>query len=82
MVNNTSLTPIKQQIIDGDIDWTFTKEWLNHNPTDAPCSAKLSKRQGARLKKCNFIYPTIDIQQRNYPRLYPLGKIPCIECKI
>ncbi|PKY60875.1 hypothetical protein RhiirA4_485086 [Rhizophagus irregularis] len=52
MVNNTSLTPIKQQIIDG-----------------------------ARLKKCNFIYPTIDIQQRNYPRLYPLGKIPCIGCK-
>ncbi|PKC00477.1 hypothetical protein RhiirA5_428123 [Rhizophagus irregularis] len=65
MVNNTSLTPIKQQIIDGDIDWTFTKEWLNHNPTDAPCSAKLSKRQGARLKKCNFIYPTIDIQQQH-----------------
>ncbi|PKK60328.1 hypothetical protein RhiirC2_719193 [Rhizophagus irregularis] len=52
MVNNTSLTPIKIQIIDGDIDWTFTKEWLNHNPTDAPCSAKLSKRQGARKIAC------------------------------
>ncbi|CAB5179822.1 hypothetical protein RhiirA5_409880 [Rhizophagus irregularis] len=30
---------------------------------------------------CNFIYPSIDVQQRNYPRLYPLGNIPCIECQ-
>ncbi|PKC55943.1 hypothetical protein RhiirA1_474771 [Rhizophagus irregularis] len=80
MVNNKALSPIKQQIIDGDIDWTFTKEWLNSNDQDALCSAKLSKQQGNRIKKCNFIYPTIDIQQCNYPRLYPLGSIPCIEC--
>ncbi|PKC11478.1 hypothetical protein RhiirA5_413071 [Rhizophagus irregularis] len=33
-----------------------------------------------KIKKCNFIYPTIDIQQRNYPCLYPLGAIPCVEC--
>ncbi|PKC67085.1 hypothetical protein RhiirA1_458847 [Rhizophagus irregularis] len=80
MVNNKALSPIKQQIIDGDIDWSFTKEWLNSNDQDVACSAKLSKQQGNRIKKCNFIYPTIDIQQRNYPRLYPLGSIPCIEC--
>ncbi|CAB4473563.1 unnamed protein product [Rhizophagus irregularis] len=80
MVNNKALSPIKQQIIDGDIDWTFTKEWLNSNDHDALCSIKLSKQQGNRIKKCNFIYPTIDIQQRNYPHLYPLGNIPCIEC--
>ncbi|EXX57708.1 uncharacterized protein OCT59_029798 [Rhizophagus irregularis] len=80
MVNNKALSPIKQQIIDGDIDWTFTKEWLNFNDQDVPCSAKLSKQQGSRIKKCNFIYPTIDIQQRNYPRLYPIGSISCIEC--
>ncbi|GBC43331.2 hypothetical protein GLOIN_2v1780593 [Rhizophagus irregularis DAOM 181602=DAOM 197198] len=36
MVNNKALSPIKQQIIDGDIDWTFTKEWLNSNDQDAP----------------------------------------------
>ncbi|UZO00373.1 uncharacterized protein OCT59_011507 [Rhizophagus irregularis] len=41
---------------------------------------KVSKQQGNRIKKCNFIYLTIDIQQRNYPRLYSLGSIPCIEC--
>ncbi|PKK64046.1 hypothetical protein RhiirC2_788034 [Rhizophagus irregularis] len=80
MVNNKALSPIKQQIIDGDIDWTFTKEWLNSNDHDAPCSIKLSKQQGNRIKKCNFIYPMIDIQQRNYSHLYPLGSIPCIEC--
>ncbi|PKB98759.1 hypothetical protein RhiirA5_403839 [Rhizophagus irregularis] len=28
MVNNKALSPIKQQIIDGDIDWTFTKECI------------------------------------------------------
>ncbi|CAB4437487.1 unnamed protein product [Rhizophagus irregularis] len=81
MINNKALAPIKEQILNGDIDWTFTKEWLNYNPSDAPCSAKLSKEQGNKKKKCNFIYPTIDIQQRNYPRLYPLGRIPCVECK-
>ncbi|UZO07890.1 uncharacterized protein OCT59_028160 [Rhizophagus irregularis] len=51
MVNNKALSPIKQQIIDGDIDWTFTKEWLNSNDQDAPCSTKLSKQQGNRIKK-------------------------------
>ncbi|PKK81004.1 hypothetical protein RhiirC2_767528 [Rhizophagus irregularis] len=80
MINNKALTPIKKQILDGDIDWTFTKEWLNHNNSDAPCSITLSKQQGNKIKKCNFIYLTIDIQQRNYPRLYPLSSIPCIQC--
>ncbi|EXX59851.1 hypothetical protein RirG_185290 [Rhizophagus irregularis DAOM 197198w] len=55
-------------------------EWLNSNDHDALCSIKVSKQQGNRIKKCNFIYLTIDIQQRNYPRLYSLGSIPCIEC--
>ncbi|GBC32282.2 ribonuclease H-like domain-containing protein [Rhizophagus irregularis DAOM 181602=DAOM 197198] len=58
----------------------LVKEWLQHNPTDALCGAKLSKIQGNKIKKCNFIYPTIDIQQRNYPRLYPIGNIPCKDC--
>ncbi|PKK58683.1 hypothetical protein RhiirC2_795928 [Rhizophagus irregularis] len=80
MINNKALIPIKKQIMDGAIDWTFTKEWLNHNNSDAPCSINLSKYQGNKIKKCNFIYPTIDIQQRNYPRLYPLGSISCIQC--
>ncbi|PKK72655.1 hypothetical protein RhiirC2_776945 [Rhizophagus irregularis] len=80
MINNKALTPIKKQILDGEIDWTFTKEWLNHNNSDALCSINLSKQQGNKIKKCNFIYPTIDIQQRNYPHLYPLGSIPCIQC--
>ncbi|PKY30918.1 hypothetical protein RhiirB3_448241 [Rhizophagus irregularis] len=32
MINNSSLKPIKSQLINGDIDWSFTKEWINHNP--------------------------------------------------
>ncbi|PKC57933.1 hypothetical protein RhiirA1_471729 [Rhizophagus irregularis] len=80
MINNKALIPIKKQILDGEIDWTFTREWLNYNNSDAPCSINLSKYHGNKIKKCNFIYPTIDIQQRNYPRLYPLGIIPCIQC--
>ncbi|CAB4492835.1 unnamed protein product [Rhizophagus irregularis] len=48
--------------------------------TDGSVHIKVSKQQGNRIKKCNFIYLTIDIQQRNYPRLYSLGSIPCIEC--
>ncbi|GET60508.1 ribonuclease H-like domain-containing protein [Rhizophagus irregularis DAOM 181602=DAOM 197198] len=61
-------------------DWSFTREWINTNPLDTPCSAKLSKIQGNKIKKLNFAHPTIDIQQRNYPRLYPRGIIPCVEC--
>ncbi|CAB4410638.1 unnamed protein product [Rhizophagus irregularis] len=81
LINNSSLSPIKEQIINGDIDWTFTHEWINSNPLDSP-DAKLSRIQGSKIKKCNFIYPTADIQQRNYPRLYPSGNIPCINCNI
>jgi hypothetical protein len=82
MINNSSLKPIKSQLINGDIDWSFTKEWINHNPFDAPCSEKLSKIQSTKLKKINFIYPTVDIQQRNYPLLYPGGQIPYVKCNI
>ncbi|GET58235.1 ribonuclease H-like domain-containing protein [Rhizophagus irregularis DAOM 181602=DAOM 197198] len=70
MINNSSLS-LKVQIIHGDIDWNLTREWINFNPLDSPTSAK-----GSKIKKCNFIYPTADIQQRNYPRLYPSGNIP------
>ena len=80
MINNSALSPIKEQTINGDIDWTFTCKWINSNPLDSPIDAKLSRIQGSKIKKCNFIYPTADIQQRNYPRLYPSGNIPCIEC--
>ncbi|PKC16757.1 hypothetical protein RhiirA5_406641 [Rhizophagus irregularis] len=34
LVNNISLKPIEQHILDGRIDWTFTKQWMNFNPTD------------------------------------------------
>lgn len=61
MINNKALIPIKKQILDGEIDWTFTREWLNYNNSDAPCSINLSKYHGNKIKKCNFIYPTIDI---------------------
>ncbi|PKK68398.1 hypothetical protein RhiirC2_713410 [Rhizophagus irregularis] len=46
---------------------------------EKPTCDKLSKQQGSRLKKLNFIYPTADIQQRNYPKLYP-DRLPCMEC--
>ncbi|RGB29351.1 hypothetical protein C1646_818568 [Rhizophagus diaphanus] len=77
-VNNSSLQPIEQQILEDDIDWEYTKKWINYNPLDAPAHAKLSKFQCSRIKK--FIYPTVDIIQWNYPLLYPNNPIPCLEC--
>lgn len=34
----------------------------------------------APLLECNLIYPTADVLQRNYPRLYPNSPILCKEC--
>uniref|UniRef100_U9UDK3 Uncharacterized protein n=1 Tax=Rhizophagus irregularis (strain DAOM 181602 / DAOM 197198 / MUCL 43194) TaxID=747089 RepID=U9UDK3_RHIID len=80
MINNSKLKLIEQSLTDDDIDWNFTHEWINSNPLGTPCSAKLSKIQGNKMKKCNFTHPTNDIQQRNYLRLYPRVIIPCVKC--
>ncbi|CAB4408346.1 unnamed protein product [Rhizophagus irregularis] len=37
---------------------------------------------GSRIKKSNFIYPTLDTLQRNYPKLYPVNALLCKECNI
>ncbi|PKB99820.1 hypothetical protein RhiirA5_429120 [Rhizophagus irregularis] len=79
-VNNSSLSPINHQITHGDIDWYYTKYWINHNPTDIPTSSKLRNIQSSKIKKSTFNYPTGNILQRNYPDLYPLGRINCTEC--
>ncbi|PKK65131.1 hypothetical protein RhiirC2_786590 [Rhizophagus irregularis] len=59
MINNSSLRPIKQFIVQDNIDWTFTWEWINNNPLDTPCSEKLSIIQGRKIKKCTFTHPTV-----------------------
>ncbi|PKK65253.1 hypothetical protein RhiirC2_786430 [Rhizophagus irregularis] len=79
-MNNSSLLPINHQITYGDIDWNYTKSWINHNPTDSPTSKRLKNIQSAKIKKATFNYPTGDILQRNYLNLYPLGQINCTEC--
>ncbi|CAB4485566.1 unnamed protein product [Rhizophagus irregularis] len=81
LVNNTSLKPIHEFISNGSIDWSFTRLWIHHNPTDSPTNNRLSIVKGTKIKKSNFIYPTADILQRNYPKLYPKGVIKCVECK-
>ncbi|UZO01746.1 uncharacterized protein OCT59_020257 [Rhizophagus irregularis] len=81
-MNNSSLSPINYQITYGDIDWTYTKQWINSNPFDMPTSSKLSSIQSNKLKKSTFTYPTGNILQRNYPNLYPFGRINCTECSI
>lgn len=79
-MNNLSLNPIEQQIINGQIDWDFTTKWIQSNHTNLPTSEQLSKIQGSHIKKSNFIYPTLDILQKNYPKLYPTYILFCQEC--
>ncbi|CAB4418532.1 unnamed protein product [Rhizophagus irregularis] len=81
-INNSSMLPIKLQITHGHIDWNYTKIWINHNPLDSPTSHKLQALQSEKIKKLNFIYPTGNILQRNYPELYPIGRIKCPECNL
>ncbi|PKK59906.1 hypothetical protein RhiirC2_789883 [Rhizophagus irregularis] len=70
-MNNSSMSPINHQITHGDIDWHYTKQWINFNPTDTPTSTKLRNIQSSKIKKSTFNYPTGNILQRNYPLLYP-----------
>ncbi|RGB40376.1 hypothetical protein C1646_739642 [Rhizophagus diaphanus] len=79
-MNNSSLKPINHLIRDGSIDWSYTKKWINHNPTDTPTSDKLRKIHAEKIKKSTFNYTTGDILRRNYPKLYPPGQILCTNC--
>jgi hypothetical protein len=81
VVSNSSLTLINDHIINRSIDWYFTKLWINYNHYDSPTSEKLACKQGSKIKKANFLYPTLDISQRNYPKLYPNHKLPCTSCQ-
>lgn len=80
MLNNSSLTLIEEDILQGHVDWHFTKLWINFNPFDSPTSEKVSRHLSTKVKKSNFIYPTADILQRNYLRLYLTGPILCPNC--
>lgn len=81
MLNNSSLKPVEQHILNGHIDWTFIQQWMRYNPTNSPTSESLYKKQGSRIKKSNFIHPTLDILQRNYPKLYSTNMLLCKECE-
>ncbi|PKB94967.1 hypothetical protein RhiirA5_386333 [Rhizophagus irregularis] len=79
-MNNSPLFLIRYQITHGQIDWRYTKIWINYNPLETSMSAKLKNIQSAKIKKSNFNYPTGNILQRNYPGLYPSGQINCTNC--
>ncbi|CAB4424299.1 unnamed protein product [Rhizophagus irregularis] len=81
-MNNSSLLPISHQIKHGHIDWEYTKKWINHNPLNSPTSEKLKNLQSEKIKKSSFNYPTGNVLRRNYPDLYPEGRITCTECNL
>ncbi|GBB90580.1 hypothetical protein RclHR1_01760004 [Rhizophagus clarus] len=63
------------------IDWSFTSQWLRKNNNNgAPCSFQNDKTTGHKIKLFAHSLPTADIQQRNYPKLYPAHPILCSEC--
>ncbi|CAB4485285.1 unnamed protein product [Rhizophagus irregularis] len=79
-MNNSSLSSIHYQISHGNINWEYTKLWINYNPLDVPTSKKLRSLQSTKIKRSTFNYPTGNILQRNYPNLYPSGQINCTDC--
>ncbi|GBB89655.1 hypothetical protein RclHR1_16410001 [Rhizophagus clarus] len=63
------------------IDWSSTSQWLRkNNDNSSPCSFQNDKTTGHKIKLYTHLLPTADIQQRNYPRLYPAQPILCSEC--
>ncbi|GES74523.1 ribonuclease H-like domain-containing protein [Rhizophagus clarus] len=65
------------------IDWSSTSNWLRkNNDNGAPCSFHNDKTTGHKIKLYAHLLPTADIQQRNYPRLYPAHPILCSECTV
>jgi hypothetical protein len=81
VVSNSSLMPINNYIINGSIDWYFTKMWINYNLYNSPTCEKLAYKQRFKIKKTNFLYLILDILQRNYLKLYPNIKLPCTFCQ-
>ncbi|GBB88222.1 hypothetical protein RclHR1_14770006 [Rhizophagus clarus] len=58
-----------------------TSRWLKkNNDNGAPCSFSNDKVTGHKIKLFAHILPTADIQQRNYPNLYPQRPLLCTEC--
>ncbi|GES86389.1 ribonuclease H-like domain-containing protein [Rhizophagus clarus] len=63
------------------IDWSSTSQWLRkNNDNGSSCSFQNDKITGYKIKLYMHLLPTADLQQRNYPRLYPSGPILCTEC--
>ncbi|GBC03640.1 hypothetical protein RclHR1_05230002 [Rhizophagus clarus] len=63
------------------VDWIFTSHWLKkNNENGAPCSFPNDKTTGFKIKLYAHLLLSADIQQRNYPDLYPRRPLLCTEC--
>ncbi|GBC02889.1 hypothetical protein RclHR1_04880014 [Rhizophagus clarus] len=51
-----------------------------NNDNGSPCSFHNDKITGHKIKLYAHLLPTADLQQRNYPNLYPFHPILCTEC--
>ncbi|GES98349.1 ribonuclease H-like domain-containing protein [Rhizophagus clarus] len=79
-VNNTSNAYLFNKAKTHLIDWHNTSLWIKRNNDNTICSDLNDKITGFKIKSFNHTLPTSDLQQRNYPNLYPPGPINCTAC--
>ncbi|GBC00144.1 hypothetical protein RclHR1_03760008 [Rhizophagus clarus] len=79
-INNNSNAYLFNKAKTHPIDWHNTSLWIKRNNNNTICSNLNDKVTGFKIKSFNHTLPTLDIQQRNYPNLYPPGLINCTAC--
>ncbi|GES73345.1 ribonuclease H-like domain-containing protein [Rhizophagus clarus] len=79
-INNNSNAYLFDKAKTHPIDWHNTSLWIKRNNDKTTCSNLNDKVTGFKIKSFNHTLPTSDLQQRNYPNLYPPGQINCTAC--
>ncbi|GBC02754.1 hypothetical protein RclHR1_00480011 [Rhizophagus clarus] len=79
-INNNSNAYLFDKAKIHPIDWHHTSLWIKRNNDNTTCSNLNDKVTGFKINSFNHTLPTSDLQQRNYPKLYPSGQINCTAC--
>ncbi|GES74707.1 ribonuclease H-like domain-containing protein [Rhizophagus clarus] len=79
-INNSSNAYLFNKARTHPIDWHNTFLWIKCNNDNTICSNLNDKITGFKIKSFNHTLPTSDLQQRNYPNLFPPGPINCTAC--
>jgi hypothetical protein len=80
-INHPTLKDIKQATKDNLIDWSLTTKWFNFNAHNDTTNLEHSKDTKWKIRCSTLSLPTLDILQRNYPKLIDNNTL-CLLCHV